>query len=207
MIDFYTWKTTNGHKVAIMLEETGLSYQTHLVDITKEEQFKPEFLQINPNNKIPVIIDHDGLQHHKINLSESGAILIYLAEKTGRFLPTDSRYRMEAMQWLMFQMSSVGPTCGQLHHFLHMAAEKVPYAIQRFTDETKRLYNVMNHHLQHKPYFAEEYSIADMAFFPWIHVHERHQINLNDYPFIKRWYQQLAERPAVKKALQLTEKA
>lgn len=179
MIDFYTWRTPNGQKVAIMLEETALPYQPHFIDLTKQEQFSPEFLKINPNNKIPVIVDN-----HLI-VTESGAILIYLAEKSGLFVPADPKLRMQTIQWLMFQMSTVGPMLGQVHHFAHYAAEKIPYAIERYTNETRRIYRLMDNHLADHDYFADEYSIADIAIFPWVNLHERHRIDLEDYANFK----------------------
>jgi GSH-dependent disulfide-bond oxidoreductase len=203
MIDFYTWKTPNGNKIAIMLEETELPFQIHLVDLTKQEQFHPAFLKITPNNKIPAIVDHDGPHHRPINLFESGAILIYLAEKTGKLLPTDPGHRIQAIQWLMFQISAIGPMLGQLHHFLHYAAERIPYAIERYTNEAKRLYRVMDEHLEKGFYFASDYSIADIAIFPWVHLHERQRIELDDYPNLQRWHQAIALRPAVKNGLQM----
>lgn len=201
MIDFYTWKTPNGRKVAIMLEEAGLPYQTHLIDISKQEQFSPEFLKINPNNKIPAIVDHASDLGAPVTVFESGAILIYLAEKIGQFLPKDPIARIEALQWLMFQMSGVGPMLGQVHHFLHYAPERVPYGIQRYTNEARRLYKVMDEHLSSKAYFAGEYSIADMAIFPWVDLHERQEISLEAYPHVKRWHHAIIRRPAVQKAM------
>lgn len=203
MIDFYTWKTPNGQKIAIMLEEVGLSYQAHFIDLTKQEQFNSAFLKINPNNKIPAIVDHKGPHHRSIRVFESGAILIYLADKTGKFLPTDLGSRTEVIQWLMFQMSGVGPMLGQLHHFLHYAAEKIPYAIERYTNEAKRLYSVMDDHLNKNHYFAGDYSIADIAIFPWVNLHERQRIDLDEYPALKRWHRTIAIRPAVVKGLAL----
>ena len=203
MIDFYTWKTPNGHKVAIMLEEVGLPYQVHLVDLTKQEQFHPNFLKINPNNKIPAIVDHQGPHNRSLTLFESGAILIYLAEKAGKLLPSDPVLRIHAIQWLMFQMGGVGPMLGQVHHFLHYAAEKVPYAVERYSNEARRLYRVMDQHLEEEPYFAREYSIADIAIFPWVHLHERQRIDLEDYPNVKRWHDIILERPSVQKGLHL----
>ncbi len=166
MIDFYTWKTPNGQKIAIMLEEIGLPYKPHFVDLTKQEQFQSGFLKINPNNKIPAIVDHQGPDHHPITVIESGAILIYLAEKSGKFLDTQPRRRIETLEWLMFQVGGVGPMLGQLHHFLHFAAEKIPYAVERYCNEAKRLYRVMETRLESRAYFADDYSIADMAIFP-----------------------------------------
>lgn len=205
MIDFYTWKTPNGQKVAIMLEEIGLPFKLHLVNIVKQEQFKPEFLKINPNNKIPAITDHDGPEHCPINIFESGAILIYLAEKTGKFLATDPRRRIETIQWLMFQMSGVGPMLSQLHHFLHYTAERIPYAVECYSNEAKRLYRVMDEYLEKEPYFAGDYSIADIAIFPWVSLHERQRIDLEDYPNLRRWHHKITARPAVKKGIHLTD--
>jgi GSH-dependent disulfide-bond oxidoreductase len=203
MIDFYSWKTPNGQKIAIMLKETGLPFKVHWVDLTKQEQFDLAFLQLNPNNKIPVIVDRDGPDHHCLTLFESGAILIYLAEKTGQYLPTQLRRRMEAIQWLMFQVSGVGPMWGQLLHFLHYAAEKNIYAIERYTNEAKRLYRVIDNHLAQRTYFIDDYSIVDMAFFPWIHLYARQGIHLSEYDAIQRWYQMIANRPAVEQAMAL----
>jgi GST-like protein len=203
VIDFYTWKTPNGQKIAIMLEEVKLPYKPIFVDLKEGEQFKMEFLQINPNNKIPVIIDHDGPNHKPINIFESGAILIYLAEKTGQFLPSDPRQRILAMEWLIFQVSGVGPMLGQLHHFLHYAAEKIPYAVERYLNEARRLYRVMDDHLEKERYFAKEYSIADIAIFPWVNLYERQHIDITDYPNLQRWHSMIANRPAVTKGLAL----
>jgi GST-like protein len=203
MIDFYTWKTPNGQKVAIMLEETGLRYKPHFVDITKQEQFSLEFLRVNPNNKIPAITDREGPDGKPLNVFESGAILIYLAEKSGKFIPSDPVQRIECIQWLMFQMGGVGPMLGQLHHFLHYAAERICYAIERYTNEAKRLYRVMDDHLEKRHYFAGDYSIADMAIFPWVHLHERQHIDLEDYENLKRWHHSITLRPAVKRAMEL----
>jgi GST-like protein len=203
MLDFYTWKTPNGQKVAIMLEEIGLPYKPHFVDLTKLEQFHADYLQINPNNKIPAIIDREGPDQRPITLFESGAILIYLAEKTHQLLASNVRQRMETLQWLMFQMSGVGPMLGQLHHFAHLAAEKIPYAIQRYMNEARRLYDVMEQHLEKQAYFVGDYSIADIAIFPWVNLHERQQIDLHDYPHLKQWHHKIAARPAVQKGLKL----
>jgi GST-like protein len=203
MIDFYTWRTPNGQKVAIMLEEVELAFKIHEVNITKQEQFHADFLKINPNNKIPVIIDNDGPDHRPIIVTESGAILFYLAEKTGKFIPSDARRRVEMMQWLMFQMSTVGPMLGQAHHFLHYAAEKIMYSIERYCNEARRIYSVMDQYLENNLYFAGDYSIADIAIFPWVNLHERHRIELADYPHVKRWHHAIHARPAVKKGLGL----
>lgn len=201
MIDFYTWKTPNGIKVAIMLEEVNLPYQVHAIDITKQEQFNPEYLKINPNNKIPAIVDHEGPENKPLTLFESGAILIYLAEKTRKLLPVDSHLRMKAIQWLMFQMGGLGPMLGQLNFFLHAADEKIALAINRYQNEAKRLYQVMDQHLSQNHYFAKEYSIADIAIFPWVNKYERHEIDMDQYPHVKRWYLSIANRPAVQKGL------
>lgn len=199
MIDFYAWKTPNNDKVAIMLEEVSLPYQLHPIDLTRQKQFSAEFLKINPNNKVPVIVDHEGPDHHSITIFESGAILIYLAEKTGQLFSQKPRQRIEIIQWLMFQMASIGPMLGQLHHFLHYAAEKIPYSIERYTNEARRLYHVMDEHLEKASFFAGDYSIADIAIFPWVHLHERQRINLEEYPHLERWHQHILARPAVKK--------
>ena len=197
MIDFYTWTTPNGRKVSIMLEECGLPYRVHKVDIGKGEQFRPEFLAINPNNRIPAIVDADGPDGKPLALFESGAILVYLAGKTGRFLPVDVRGKYVALQWLMFQMGGVGPMFGQAHHFLRAAPEQVPYGIKRYTDETRRLYGVLDKRLSEAAFLAGEYSIADMATFPWVARHEWHKVALTDFPHVKRWYDTIALRPAV----------
>jgi len=197
MIDFYTWTTPNGRKVSIMLEECGLPYRVHKVDIGKGEQFRPEFLAINPNNRIPAIVDAEGPEGKPLPLFESGAILVYLAGKTGRFLPQSTTGKYIALQWLMFQMGGVGPMFGQAHHFLRAAPEQVPYGIKRYTDETRRLYGVLDKRLGEAPFLAGEYSIADMATFPWVARHEWHKVALADFPNVKRWYDTIALRPAV----------
>ena len=197
MIDFYTWTTPNGRKVSIMLEECGLPYRVHKVDIGKGEQFRPEFLAINPNNRIPAIVDAEGPEGKPLPLFESGAILVYLAGKTGRFLPESTTGKYIALQWLMFQMGGVGPMFGQAHHFLRAAPEQVPYGIKRYTDEARRLYGVLDKRLGEAPFLAGEYSIADMATFPWVARHEWHKVALADFPNVKRWYDTIALRPAV----------
>ena len=197
MIDFYTWTTPNGRKVSIMLEECGLPYRVHKVDIGKGEQFRPEFLALNPNNRIPAIVDAEGPEGKPLPLFESGAILVYLAGKTGRFLPESTTGKYIALQWLMFQMGGVGPMFGQAHHFLRAAPEQVPYGIKRYTDETRRLYGVLDKRLGEAPFLAGEYSIADMATFPWVARHEWHKVALADFPNVKRWYDTIALRPAV----------
>ncbi len=201
MIDFYTYTTPNGRKISIMLEETGLAYRPHLVNITKNEQFTPEFLAISPNNKIPAIVDAEGPGGKPLTLFESGAILIYLAEKSGKFLSAQPSERAITLQWLMFQMGGVGPMLGQLHHFLRFAAEKVPYAIERYSAEAKRLYGVMDKRLSEANYFAGDYSIADMAIYPWIARHEWQGVDLAAYPQVASWFQRVGERPAVQKAM------
>ena len=201
MIDLYTWGTPNGRKVSIMLEELGLPYKTHAINILKDDQFKPEFIAINPNSKIPAIVDPDG-PGGSLPLFESGAILIYLAEKHGKFLPKDPRGRYIVMQWLMFQMGGVGPMFGQTHHFLRSAKEDVPYGKQRYHTETKRLYGVMNKRLGEAKYLAgNEYTIADIATFPWVSRFEWHQVDLNEFPNVKRWFDEINARPAVKKGM------
>ena len=201
MIDLYTWGTPNGRKVSIMLEELGLPYKVHAINILKDDQFKPEFIAINPNSKIPAIVDPDG-PGGSLPLFESGAILIYLAEKHGRFLPKDPRGRYITMQWLMFQMGGVGPMFGQTHHFLRSAKEDVPYGKQRYHTETKRLYGVMNKRLGEAKYLAgNDYTIADIATFPWVSRFEWHQVDLNEFPNVKRWFDEIAARPAVKKGM------
>ena len=201
MIDLYTWGTPNGRKVSIMLEELGLPYKTHPINIGKDDQFKPEFIAINPNSKIPAIVDPEG-PGGKLPLFESGAILIYLAEKHGKFLPKDPRKRIIAIQWLMFQMGGVGPMFGQTHHFLRNAKEDVPYGKQRYHAETKRLYGVMNKRLGEAKYLAgDEYTIADIATFPWVSRFEWHQVDLNEFPNVKRWFDEIAARPAVKRGM------
>jgi GST-like protein len=201
MIDLYTWSTPNGRKVSILLEECGLEYRAHKVDIGKGEQFREEFVAINPNSKIPAIVDYDGPGGRAFRLFESGAILVYLAEKCGRFLPGDPRGRYDALQWLMFQMGGVGPMFGQAHHFLRAAKEPVPYAIERYTSEARRLYGVLNRRLAHAPFLAREYSIADIATFPWVARHEWHKVDLADFPNVERWFDAISERPAVARGM------
>jgi GSH-dependent disulfide-bond oxidoreductase len=193
MIDLYTWSTPNGRKVSIMLEECGLEYAAHAVNITKDEQFKPEFLKISPNNRIPAIIDRDNGR----SLFESGAILLYLAEKTGKFWPQDPDRRWQTMEWLMWQMGGIGPMIGQVHHFVRNNKGKAPYAEERCLKETHRLYGVLDTRLAKREYVAGEYSIADMAIWPWISRFEWHTVDLNQYPNVARWYKAIAARPAV----------
>ncbi len=202
MIDLYSWATPNGQKVHIMLEETGIAYTIHWVDIGKGEQFDPEFLKISPNNKIPALVDHDGPGGGLFSVFESGAILIYLAEKTGRFLPKEPRRRSEVLQWLMFQMGTVGPMLGQAHHFRAYAREKIPYAIQRYTNEAGRIYHLLDKHLADHDYLAGDYSIADMAVFPWIRLHGRQGQDLAEYSNLSRWFETISRRPAVMKDME-----
>jgi GSH-dependent disulfide-bond oxidoreductase len=201
MIDLHYWPTPNGHKITIFLEEAGLPYTIHKVDIGKGDQFKPDFLKIAPNNRMPAIVDHapkDG--GAPISVFESGAILQYLAEKTGKFLSTDIRKKTETMQWLFWQMGGLGPMAGQNGHFNVYAPEKVPYAIDRYTKETARLYGVLNRLLSDRDFMAGEYSIADMASYPWIVPYENHKQKLEDFPHLKRWFDTIKARPAVVKA-------
>lgn len=201
MIDLYTWPTPNGHKVHIMLEEVGLPYNVHPIDITAGDQFAPDFLKISPNNKMPAIIDQEGPDGKPYAIFESGAILMYLAEKTGQFMPRDPRARYTVIQWLMFQVGHVGPMLGQAHHFRQYAPERIDYAIDRYTNEASRLYRVIDKRLAEVEYLAGDYSIADMAVFPWLRPYERQGQNLDDYPYLKRWFEAIATRPAVHKGL------
>jgi len=203
MIDLYTWGTSNGRKASIMLEECGLPYRVHPIDIGKGDQFKPEFVAINPNSKIPAIIDPDGPEGKPFTLFESGAILVYLAGKTGRFLPASVSGKYIALQWLMFQMGGIGPIFGQVHHFLRSAKEKVPYAIERYTTENRRLYGVLDKRLGEAPFLAVEYSIADIATFPWVLRHEWQQVGLAQYPNVKRWFDTIHARPAVQRGIRV----
>lgn len=201
MITLYTWATPNGRKVSIMLEECGLPYSVHPVDIGKGEQFAPDFEAVNPNSKIPAIVDADGPGGEPINMFESGAILLYLAAKSGRFMPADERGKFEALQWLMFQMGGVGPMFGQAHHFLRFAPEPVPYAIDRYKTEVARLYAVLNRRLASADYLAGEYSVADIATFPWVARHEWHGIDLADFPAVRHWFDVISQRPAVQRGM------
>ncbi len=201
MIDLYYWTTPNGHKITIFLEEAGVPYRIVPVNISKGEQFKPDFLKISPNNRMPAIVDHEPVgAAAPVSVFESGAILLYLAEKTGKFLPKDLRGRVEALQWLFWQMGGLGPMAGQNHHFSHYAPEKIPYAIERYVKETNRLYGVLDQRLSDRPFIAGAYSIADMATYPWIVPYERQGQKLEDFPHLKRWFAAIAERPAVKRA-------
>jgi len=198
MIELYHWPTPNGHKITIFLEEAGLAYRIHPVDIGKGDQFKPEFLAISPNNRMPAIVDTDPADGGEpVPLFESGAILLYLAEKTGKFLPKDLRGRAEVLQWLFWQVGGLGPMAGQNGHFNVYAPEKIPYAMERYVNETNRLYGVMNRRLADRNYLAGVYSIADMACYPWIVPHERHGQNLDDFRHLKRWFEAIKARTAV----------
>ena len=200
MIELYTWTTPNGRKVSIMLEECGLPYRVHKINIgTNSEQFAPEYLKINPNGKIPSIVDPDGPDGKPIAMMESGAILIYLAEKTGKFFSQKNKYQI--LQWLMFQMGGVGPMFGQAHHFMRAKKDEIPYGSERYGNEAKRLYGVMNKHFEDHEFFSEEYSIADIATYPWVARHEWHRVDLGEFPNVKRWYDAIGARPAVAKGM------
>ncbi len=208
MIDLYYWTTPNGHKVSLFLEEAGLPYEVHPVNIGQGEQFKPDFLKIAPNNRIPAIVDHSPTDGGApISLFESGAILLYLAEKTGQFIPKDLRGRQEALQWLFWQMGGLGPMAGQNHHFSQFAPEKIPYAIKRYVDETARLYGVLDRRLADRAFVAgEDYSIADMAIYPWIVSHKWQSQRLEDFPHVQRWFNSIKERSATVRAYELVQK-
>jgi GST-like protein len=203
MIDLYTWKTSNGRKATIMLEECGLDYELHPIDIGAGDQFTPEYLAINPNGKIPAIVDGEGPDGVPYTVIESGAILMYLAEKTGLFMPADMAARYEVVQWLMFQMGNVGPIFGQVHHFLRAAKEKVPYAIQRYGTECRRLYGVLDGRLKGREYLAGDLSIADFATLPWVYRHTWQELDLADFPDVERWYEGLMARPALARGMEL----
>ncbi|WAG80555.1 glutathione binding-like protein [Metapseudomonas furukawaii] len=207
MIDLYYWTTPNGHKVSLFLEEAGLPYRLHPINISRDEQFQPHFLKISPNNRIPAIVDQEPADGGEpLSLFESGAILLYLAEKTGRFIPQDLRGRQECLQWLFWQMGGLGPMAGQNHHFNRFAPEKLPYAIQRYVKETARLYGVLDKRLADRAFVAgEHYSIADMAIYPWIDRHPWQDQNLDDFPHLKRWYQTIKARPATVRAYALVD--
>lgn len=208
MIDLYYWTTPNGHKVSLFLEEAGLPYKVHPINIGQGDQFKPDFLKIAPNNRIPAIVDqHPTDGGAPISLFESGAILLYLAEKTGQFIPKDLRGRQEALQWLFWQMGGLGPMAGQNHHFSQFAPEKIPYAIKRYVDETARLYGVLDRRLADRAFVAgEDYSIADMAIYPWIVSHKWQSQRLEDFPHVQRWFNSIKERPATVRAYELVQK-
>jgi GST-like protein len=204
MIEVYSWATPNGHKVHVMLEECGLAYRAIPIDIGSGAQFAPEFLAISPNNKIPAIVDPDGPDGQPISLFESGAILLYLAAKTGRFLPADLRGRYRTLEWLMFQMGSIGPMLGQTHHFRLYAPEKIPYAVDRYSNEAKRLYGVLDTRLKASEYVAaDEYTIADIAIFPWLRSWQNQGIDWADFPYLKAWFDRVAARPAVQRGVEV----
>ncbi|MBV6289052.1 glutathione binding-like protein [Pseudomonas aegrilactucae] len=206
MIDLYYWTTPNGHKVSLFLEEAGLPYTIHPINIGKGEQFAADFLKIAPNNRIPAIVDQDAADGQPLSLFESGAILLYLAEKTGQFIANDLRGRQETLQWLFWQMGGLGPMAGQNHHFNRFAPEKIPYAIKRYVDETARLYGVLDKRLQDRPFVAgTDYSIADMAIYPWIVSHTWQQQNLDDFPALKDWFLRIQARPATQRAYALVQ--
>ena len=201
MITLYYWPTPNGHKITIFLEEAGVPYRISPVNIGEGEQFRPEFLAISPNNRMPAIVDdapRDGGE--PLSVFESGAILLYLAEKTGKFLPEDTRGRVRVLEWLFWQVGGLGPMAGQNHHFGRYAPQKIPYAIDRYVNETNRLYGVLDRRLAREPFLAGEYSIADMAAYPWIVPHEEQGQNLRDFPNVERWFEAIAARPAVRRA-------
>jgi GST-like protein len=203
MIELYYWPTPNGHKITMFLEEAGLPYGIRPVDISAGDQFKPEFLAISPNNRMPAIVDHDPPGGGEpVSVFESGAILMYLAEKTGRFLPTDVRGRKAVLEWLFWQVGGLGPMAGQNHHFVQYAPEKIPYAMNRYVNETNRLYGVLDRQLAGRDYIAGEYSIADMACYPWIVPHERQQQNLDEFSNVKSWFERVRVRPATMRAYQ-----
>ena len=201
MIDLYYWPTPNGHKITIFLEEAGLPYANHPINIGKGEQFAPDFLKIAPNNRMPAIVDHEPkVGGQPISVFESGAILLYLAEKTGLFLSSELRHKVTTMEWLFWQMGGLGPMAGQNHHFNHYAPEKIPYAQERYIKETNRLYGVLDRRLAGRAFIADDYSIADMACYPWIVPHERQGQSLDDFPNVKRWFEAIKARPSVVKA-------
>jgi GST-like protein len=201
MIDFYTWLSPNGAKIRIMLEETGLPYVLHPVDLGKGEHKRAEFKAINPNGKIPAIVDRDGPEGDEVQVFESGAILLYLAEKSGKFLPREPQTRWQAISWLMFQMSGLGPSLAQAGYFLHRVPEPVPHAVERFVTEAERLYGVIDQRLADAEFLAGDYSIADMACFPWIRIHQRFGVDIEDYPNVARWLTAVAARPAVQRGV------
>lgn len=203
MITLHTWGTPNGRKVSIMLEECGLEYVVHPVDIARGEQSRPEYVALSPSGKIPALSDDDGPDGEPITLFESGAILMYLAAKTGRFLPDSVRGKYETLQWLMFQMGGVGPMFGQAHHFLRFAPEKIPYAMERYRKETLRLYGVLDARLAAVDYLAGEYSIADIATYPWVARHEWQDVSLDRYANVARWFAAISARPAVQRGMKV----
>ena len=203
MIELYTWGTPNGRKASIMLEEVGLLYEVKPINIGKGEQFAADYVKINPNSKIPTIVDSDGPGGRPISVFESGAILIYLAEKTGKLLSTEPRARIQALEWLMFQMGGVGPMFGQAHHFLRQAPEQIPYAMERYAKEVRRLYGVMDKRLGAGAYLAGDYSIADVATYPWVSRYEWHRVALAEFPNVERWFKAIAARPAVERGMRV----
>ena len=203
MIELHTWNTPNGRKISVALEEMGLPYAVKTIDITKDEQFDPAFLGISPNNKIPAIIDPEGPGGMPISIFESGAILLYLGEKTGKFLPADLRQRVPVMEWLMWQMGGFGPMLGQAHHFLTVNEADQTYGLNRYLNETKRLYGVLDRQLAKSEYLAEDVSVADFATIAWAWRHERHQISLDAFPNVARWYQAMMARPATKRGFEV----
>ncbi len=203
MIDLYAWPTPNAYKISIMMEEVGIPYQAIPINIGQGDQFKPDFLKISPNNKMPAIVDPEGPGGEPFSLFESGAILMYLADKSGQLLPTEMGSRYRVIEWLMFQMGGVGPMLGQANHFRQYAPEQVPYAINRYTNEASRLYGVLDRRLSEVEYLAGDYSIADIATFPWLRGYANQGQDLNDYPQVKRWFEAIDQRPAVQKGLQL----
>ncbi len=208
MIDLYYWTTPNGHKISLFLEEAGLPYKVHPINIGKNEQFAPDFLKISPNNRIPAIVDDEPADGGEpLSVFESGAILLYLAEKTGTFIPADLRGRQECLQWVFWQMGGLGPMAGQNHHFNMFAPEKIPYAMKRYVDETARLYGVLNKQLEGRTFICgDAYTIADMISYPWIVPHERQQQNLDDFPNLQRWFNAIKARPATVRAYALAER-
>ena len=203
-IDFYTFNTPNGRKISVALEEMALPYKVHVVNITKDQQYEPAFLNLSPNNKIPAIVDTDGPGGSPISIFESGAILLYLAEKTGKFLPKDLRARVPVLEWLMFQMGGFGPMPGQVHHFIGLENEQDRrYGLARYSKETRRLYGVMDRRLGEHEYFADEVSIADFAIIGWAWRHERHKVDLAEYPNVRRWYDAMMARPGTKRGFEV----
>jgi GST-like protein len=204
MIELYSWPTPNGHKVHIMLEEVGLPYEAHPIDIGAGDQYREDFLKLSPNNRIPAILDRQGPDHTPMPLFESGAILVYLAEKTGYFLPTDGHGRYRTFEWLMWQMGGLGPMAGQAHHFRQYAPERIQYGYDRYTNETNRLYRVMETRLSESPYLAgEHYTIADIAAYPWTRSHDKQGVDIAEFPNVKRWQDAIAERPAVQRGMKV----
>jgi GST-like protein len=204
-IDVYYWPTPNGHKITIMLEECGLPYTLKAVNIGRGQQFEPAFLEISPNNRMPAIVDPDGPGRKPISVFESGAILQYLGRKTGKFYPTDERARVAVEEWLFWQMAGLGPMAGQAHHFRNYAPEKIPYGINRYTDEVNRLYGVLNKRLAGREYVADDYSIADMAIYPWVRPYKNQGQDLAEFPHLEAWFQRMRERPAVARGVKAGE--